>query len=99
MSVIRPVITEKSMRDAATGHFTFSVDQKETKRSITALITKLYGVNVIGVHTIMERGKTRRVGKKMRFKELSDRKKAIVELAQGQTIEAFQIGGQDEGKK
>jgi len=87
------------MRDTARNCFTFLVDPKETKKTIARLISSIYGVNVINVQTIMKKGKTRRVGKKMKPIQLSNGKKAIVELKQGQTIDAFQIGEQPEVKK
>lgn len=91
---IKPLITEKSMYDARKQWYTFLVDLKETKNTIARKVSALYGVDVVSVRTSIRKGKTRRAGRKMRPVFLSDVKKAIVELKDGQTIDAFQIGEQ-----
>ena len=92
MSIIRPIITEKSMKSVDAGRYTFLVDPSETKRSIAALITSLYKVTVLSVSTSMHKGKSRRVGKKMHTIKLPNTKRAVVQVQSGQTIDAFQIG-------
>lgn len=81
-----PVITEKSgnlMQNAGT--YTFRVDVKANKTEIKNAIEKLFNVKVESVRTVNVKPKKRRVG---RYAGLTNRtKKAIVKLAEGQTID------------
>lgn len=95
--VIKPHITELSMKDAKNGKFTFLVDVKSTKTDIKKDVQSVYGVTVTGVATVtIKRAKTifSRLGKRKSFKVM---KKARVSLAKGQTIPAFEVP--EEGKK
>ena len=80
-----PVITEKSEAAKAEGKYTFKVDPKANKTEIKTAIEKIFNVKVVKISTINEKTKKRRVG---RYTGLTNRsKKAIVTLAEGQTIE------------
>ena len=80
-----PVITEKSENAKANGQYTFRVDPRAKKIEIKEAIEKLFNVNVTGIRTINVKPKKRRVG---RYTGLTNRsKKAIVTLAEGQTID------------
>lgn len=79
-----PVITEKSSVLAQEGKYVFKVDPKANKTEIKMAIEKLFNVKVEDISTINVVPKKRRVG---RYSGLSNRsKKAIVKLAEGQTI-------------
>lgn len=88
----RPVITERSMKDADSGKFTFIVATHATKKEIRQAIEKLFTVNVIGIATIMIKGKSVRGGVRRQEIAVSPIKKAIVKLASGQKISAFEVG-------
>ena len=60
--IIRPVITEQSMMEAAYGKYTFEVDRRASKTEIRQAVEVLFDVKVTGVNTINLRGKERRVG-------------------------------------
>ena len=81
-----PVITEKSATlGQERGQYVFKVDPKANKTEIKLAIEKLFNVKVREIRTINVKPKKRRVG---RYAGLSNRsKKAIVTLAEGQTIE------------
>ncbi len=80
-----PVITEKSQTAQANGQYTFKVDPKANKTEIKLAIEKIFKVKVVKISTINEKPKKKRVG---RYTGLTNRsKKAIVTLAEGQTIE------------
>ena len=80
-----PVITEKSQAAQAEGKYTFKVDPKATKLEIKDAIEKIFKVKVTSVKTMNVKPKKRRVG---RYTGLTNRsKKAIVTLADGQTID------------
>lgn len=91
--IISPIITEKSMSDAANGKFTFKVLKSANKNQIRAEVESRYSVNVIGVSTSILKGKSQRVGAKREEKKIGDVKKAIVALKQGQKIGLFDLGG------
>jgi large subunit ribosomal protein L23 len=63
----------------------FKVAPRATKPEIKAAIEALFGVTVTNVNTIVQKGKTKRWRGKPY--QRSDVKKAIVTLAEGQTID------------
>jgi large subunit ribosomal protein L23 len=83
--VLSPHITEKSTLLSEHNAVVFKVAQRATKPQIKAAVEALFGVSVLGVNTITTKGKTKRW--KGRPYTRSDVKKAIVTLAEGQTID------------
>ncbi|UXM94137.1 MULTISPECIES: 50S ribosomal protein L23 [unclassified Bartonella] len=83
--IVSPVITEKSNLISENNQVVFNVAPKATKPEIKAAIEALFGVKVVAVNTLVRKGKVKRfrgiVGRQ------SDVKKAIVTLAEGQTID------------
>ncbi|MBO5138057.1 MAG: 50S ribosomal protein L23 [Bacilli bacterium] len=80
-----PVITEKSQIQKENGQYVFKVDPKANKTEIKLAIEKIFNVKVVKISTLNEKPKKKRVG---RYTGLTNRsKKAIVTLAEGQTIE------------
>jgi large subunit ribosomal protein L23 len=80
-----PVITEKSEIAREAWKFTFKVDPRANKLEIKEAIEKIFNVKVTSIRTINVKPKKRRVG---RYTGLTNRtKKAIVTLAEGQTID------------
>ena len=80
-----PVITEKAAVLGQNNQYVFKVDPKANKTEIKQAIEKLFKVKVEEIRTINVKPKKRRVG---RYAGLTNRsKKAIVTLAEGQTIE------------
>lgn len=87
--IIRPVITEKSMRlKEQENKYTFEVHVKATKKDIKDAVEKLFNVKVESVNVINVKGKSRRIGRKL----VKDKnwKKAIVKLREGDKIEFFE---------
>jgi large subunit ribosomal protein L23 len=83
--VLAPHITEKSTMLSEANAVVFKVAPTATKPEIKAAIEALFNVSVTNVNTIVTKGKTKRW--KGRPYQRSDMKKAIVTLAQGQTID------------
>ena len=80
-----PVITEKSQVAQSEGKYTFKVDSRANKIEIKEAIEKIFNVKVKAIRTLNVKPKKRRVG---RYTGLTNRaKKAIVTLAEGQTID------------
>ena len=83
--VLAPHITEKSTMLSEANAVVFKVAPSATKPEIKAAIEALFNVKVTNVNTIVTKGKSKRwQGKPYRR---SDVKKAIVTLAEGQTID------------
>ena len=80
-----PLITEKATQLSEHGQFVFRVAIKATKPEIKAAIEGLFGVSVVAVNTLVQKGKTKRF--KGRPGQRSDVKKAFVKLAPGQSID------------
>ena len=83
--VLAPHITEKSTMLSENNSVVFKVAPKATKPEIKAAIEALFNVTVLGVNTITTKGKTKRW--KGKPYQRSDFKKAIVTLAEGQSID------------
>ena len=80
-----PVVTEKATLLSEHGQFVFRVASKATKPEIKAAVEGLFGVTVLAVNTLVQKGKTKRF--KGRPGNRSDVKKAFVKLAPGQSID------------
>ena len=83
--VLSPHITEKSTLLSEHNAVVFKVADSATKPQIKAAVEALFGVSVTGVNTLNQKGKTKRW--KGRPYTRSDVKKAIVTLAEGQSID------------
>jgi large subunit ribosomal protein L23 len=85
----RPLVTEKStIAREEQNVVTFAVDPKATKHEIQRAVEELFRVKVLRVRTLRVHAKRRRVGKTSGRK--AEWKKAIVKLAEGQSIEFFE---------
>ena len=80
-----PVITEKATLLSEHNQVAFRVAMTATKPEIRKAIEALFGVKVTGVNTLRVKGKTKRF--RGRMGRRSDYKKAIVTLAEGQSID------------
>jgi large subunit ribosomal protein L23 len=87
--LVRPLVTEKThqMLDRL-GAYTFVVALDANKIEIAQAIEKQFGVKVRAVRTMRYAGKQRRVGKWVGKKAAW--KKAVVTLAEGDSIEIFE---------
>jgi len=83
--VLAPHITEKSTMLSENNAVVFKVSPSATKPEIKAAIETLFNVKVTNVNTIVTKGKSKRW--KGRPYQRSDMKKAIVTLAEGQSID------------
>lgn len=80
-----PLITEKMTLISEKGQFGFKVPLSATKPEIAAAVEGLFNVKVLSVNTLVQKGKAKRF--KGRPGMRSDTKKAIVTLADGQSID------------
>ena len=87
--VIRPIDTEKSRNSAEMGQYTFMVHPWANKVEIALAVSYIFDVDVVKVRTINKAPKFGRWGRK-RIRRKPAQKKAVVTLAPGQRIEAFE---------
>lgn len=86
--IVKPVLSEKSFALSAVGKYTFRVHPDAHRTQIRQAVESLFDVRVLEVRTISVRSKPKRRG------VISGRtrawKKAIVQVAPGQSIPIFQ---------
>ena len=82
-----PIITDKATRLLENNQYSFIVNSTSSKPTIKAAIEYLFNVKVIKINTCHLPKKKKRVGKYIGWK--SHYKKAIVTLAEGNTISLF----------
>lgn len=80
-----PVITEKSTLLSEFNQVSFRVPMDASKPEIKAAVEDLFKVNVKAVNTLISKGKTKRFRGHMGKR--NDTKKAIITLAEGQSID------------
>ena len=87
--IIRPIITEESMKGTADRKYTFAVAKDTNKIEIAKAVEELFGVEVSKVNTISVRGKFRRQGRNGGY--TPSFKKAIITLTEkSKGIEFFE---------
>ncbi len=85
----RPLVTEKSTQaNEETNKVTFVVRRDANKIEIKRAVEEVFGVSVLGVRTLNNRGKKKRVGARQGRKP--DWKKAVVSLREGDRIDLFE---------
>ena len=80
-----PVVTEKATMLGDKNQVVFRVAIEATKPEIKASVEALFGVTVLSVNTLVQKGKTKRFRGRPGVR--SDVKKAYVQLAEGQSID------------
>jgi large subunit ribosomal protein L23 len=91
--LVKPLITEKmSLLSESKGQYGFRVAIDATKPEIKAEIEKMYGVEVLKLRTLVVAGKrkTRFTKSGVSNGKKSNYKKAIVSLAEGQSIDFYE---------
>jgi large subunit ribosomal protein L23 len=86
----RPVVSEKSYAGIEANSYTFLVDPHANKTEIKEAVQQIWDVRVVSVNTLKRRGKVKRRG--FTKGRRPDEKRAIVTLAEGDSIEIFEAG-------
>ena len=82
--IYAPIITEKTALMANENKYAFKVDPRANKTQIKQAIESIFNVKVESINTTNSHPKKRRVGK---YTGMTNKyKKAIVKLAEGNTI-------------
>jgi large subunit ribosomal protein L23 len=87
--IIRPVVSEKSYAAFDENVYTFVVAGNANKIEIRHAIETIFGVRVTNVNTVNRKGKRKRNRRTGGWGTRPDSKRAIVSLAEGDTIEIF----------
>jgi large subunit ribosomal protein L23 len=88
--LIKPMQSEKTNKVLETERkYTFVVNKEATKADVKSAVEALWGVKVTQVNTVITRGKVRRRGMHPHLSTAA--KKAIVALAEGQSLPIFEV--------
>ena len=88
--ILAPVVSEKSYSLLDEGRYTFLVHPKSNKTEIKQAVESIFGVKVASVNTMNRAGKKKRFG--LKEGQRKDTKRAIVTLAEGESIDIFEAG-------
>lgn len=88
--IFQPVVSEKSYDLVSDNNsYTFIVDRRSNKTEIKLAIQKIFDVKVVSVNTMNRQGKQKRTG--WTVGKRKDTKRAIVTLADGDSIDVFEV--------
>ncbi|WP_055428034.1 50S ribosomal protein L23 [Bifidobacterium aesculapii] len=85
--IIKPVVSEKSYAASDRGQYTFVVAPNANKVQIKQAIEQIFNVKVTKVNTLNREGKRTRT--RTGYGRRVSQKRAIVSVAEGQTIDIF----------
>jgi len=88
--LLAPVVSEKSYTHIDENKYTFLVAPDANKTQIRIAVEKVFDVQVLQVNTLNRKGKVRRT--RYGYGRRPDTKRAIVTLADGQSIDLFGSG-------
>ena len=90
--IIRPIVSERSFSGMELNKYTFEVAKDANKYQIKDAVEEIFGVKVVRVNTLTVKPVNVK-SKKKRMRNIEGKtrtwKKAIVTLAEGDTIEVF----------
>ena len=87
----RPVVSEKSYALLEDNVYTFEVHPSASKPEIKDAVESIFGVDVVKVNTLNRKGKRMRNRRNNTWGKRPDRKRALVTLADGDSIELFEV--------
>jgi len=87
--IIRPVVSEKSYALIESNVYTFEVHSDAAKPEIRNAVEEIFGVKVASVNTLNRKGKSVRNRRTGKVGSRPDRKRAIVTLVEGDSIDLF----------
>ena len=87
--ILRPIVSEKSYAGLDANVYTFEVAPSANKIQIKHAVEEIFGVTVTNVNTMNRAGKRKRNRRTGGWGSRPNRKRALVTLATGDTIEIF----------
>lgn len=89
--ILRPVVSEKSYSLYAENVYMFEVAMSATKPQIRESVEALFDVSVVKVNTLRRKGKKQHNRRNRTVGKRPDVKRAFVTLAEGDSIDMFDI--------
>ena len=89
--IIEPVVSEKSYRLLEQNVYTFRVHPSASKPEIKQAVETIFDVNVMKVNTLNRKGKRLRNRRNFSYGKRASTKRALVTLAEGDSIELFEV--------
>lgn len=83
--IVAPIISEKATLLKSQGRYVFDVRMDATKPEIKKAVEEIFGVEVLKVNTLVRKGKMKAFRGKLAKRQ--DKKRAIVRLNDGETID------------
>ncbi|NCS32134.1 50S ribosomal protein L23 [bacterium] len=87
--IVKPIVSEKSMRLVSQNIYMFVVETVANKKSIAGAINELYEVEPTNVRVYVRPGKEKRIARSRKTTRTASRKIAYVTLPEGKTIPGF----------
>tara|TARA_Y100001970_G_scaffold94584_1_gene119144 strand:+ start:2884 stop:3174 length:291 start_codon:yes stop_codon:yes gene_type:complete len=88
--VIAPIVSEKSYEQLEQNIYVFQVHTSASKPEIRQAVESIFDVTVTKVNTLNRKGKVRRNRRNNTLGKKPDTKRAIVTLAEGDSIQIFE---------
>ncbi|MCX6782437.1 MAG: 50S ribosomal protein L23 [Candidatus Levybacteria bacterium] len=92
--IIKPILTEHSIKLTDESKFTFHVSSAASKDMIRKAVIQKFNVEVVKITTSNVKGKRKRIGIRKEEVKVSSWKKATVTLKKGQKINMFDLGSE-----
>lgn len=89
--ILKPVLTEKSVRGASTNKYTFIVHREATKVDVKIAIKELYGVNAEKVNVLRRLPKYRWGRRRKPMQKRDETRKAIITLKKGEKLDLSKL--------
>jgi large subunit ribosomal protein L23 len=89
--ILAPIVSEKSYALLERNVYTFKVHPSASKPEIRDAVESIFGVRVLKVNTLNRKGKRKRNRKNFTFGSRPDVKRALITLAEGDSIELFDV--------
>ena len=89
--ILEPIVSEKSFALLERNVYTFKVHPSSTKPEIAKAVEQVFDVHVLKVNTLRRRGKRIRNRRRLTYGRRPDTKRAMVTLAEGDSIELFEV--------
>lgn len=92
----RPIISEKSMKLAQSGLYTFEVGKDATKPVVAKEVAKRFNVKVLAVKMVNIKGRVKQQKRVRKVYNLPGFKKALVQVKKGEKIAIFETPKEEE---
>ena len=89
--ILEPIVSEKSFALLERNVYTFKVHPSSTKPEIAKAVEQVFDVHVLNVNTLRRPGKRIRNRRRLTYGRRPDTKRAMVTLAEGDSIELFEV--------